>query len=82
MTIDTGVFVAGVSVLVGLDLAVLTISVQNARKVGEDSRARQLAADAEEQAQHAHTRLFRHLRDDHEKDVQTARETRDTPHAE
>jgi len=46
MPIDTGVFVAGVGVLVTLDLAVLGISVQNARKVGKDPKARQLARSA------------------------------------
>jgi len=46
MPIDTGVFVAGVGVLVTLDLAVLGISVQNARKVGKDPKARKWARDA------------------------------------
>jgi len=46
MPIDTGVFIAGVGVLVTLDLAVLGISVQNARAVGKDPKARKWAREA------------------------------------
>jgi|GEM_PF-3072072 len=46
MPIDTPTFVAGVGVLVSLDLAVLGISVQNARRVGKDRKAREMARDA------------------------------------
>lgn len=53
MPLDTGTFVAGVGVLVSLDLAVLGISVQNARKVGTDPKARQRARDAYQQARKA-----------------------------
>lgn len=51
MPIDTGTFVAGVGVLVTLDLAVLGISVSNARKVGTDQYARRLARRALKEAQ-------------------------------
>jgi len=50
MPIDTGVFIAGVGVLVTLDLAVLGISVQNARKVGKDPKARKTAREAKQTA--------------------------------
>ena len=46
MPLDTATFVAGVGVLVSLDLAVLGISVQNARKVGTDEKARATAKKA------------------------------------
>lgn len=79
MAVDTAIFLSGISILVGLDLAVLAISVQNARKVGHDKQARgtaegaeEAAEEAEEQAQYAHTRLTRHLRRDHDRDVQEA----------
>ncbi|MCD2199077.1 hypothetical protein LPA44_04080 [Halobacterium sp. KA-4] len=54
MPVDTGTFVAGVGVLVSLDLAVLGISVQNARRVGKDPKAREKAAEAHEAAKRAH----------------------------
>lgn len=44
--IDTGAFFAGVGVLVTLDVAVLGISVANARAVGVDKTARQKAEKA------------------------------------
>jgi len=44
--IETGTFVSGVGVLVGLDLAVLSISVVNARQVGTDRQARETASKA------------------------------------
>lgn len=50
MAIDTGTFVAGVGVLVTLDMAVLAISITNARKVGRDPDARKEAREAEELA--------------------------------
>jgi hypothetical protein len=50
MPIDTGTFIAGVGVLVTLDLAVLTISVSNARKVGTDRQARRMARRALKEA--------------------------------
>lgn len=63
--VETGAFIAGIGVLVSLDLAVLGISVSNARKVGRDKRARQAAAEAEEQAQHAAARVTRHVAEYH-----------------
>lgn len=51
--IDTGTFVAGVGVLVSLDLAVLGVSVQNARRVGRDKTARRRATEALKKAQEA-----------------------------
>lgn len=50
MPIDTATFVAGVGVLVSLDLAVLGISVQNARRVGKDPKAREKAKRALKEA--------------------------------
>ena len=44
--IDTATFVTGVGVLVSLDLAVLGISVSNARKIGTDEQARETATKA------------------------------------
>lgn len=44
--ISTAAFIAGVGVLVTLDLAVLGISVVNARQVGTDEKARKRAAKA------------------------------------
>ena len=44
--IDTATFIAGVGVLVTLDLAVLGISVHNAREVGVDDLARRRASKA------------------------------------
>jgi len=44
--IDTSTFIAGVGVLVSLDLAVLGISVVNARQVGTDKTARETARKA------------------------------------
>lgn len=44
--IDTGTFITGVGVLVSLDLAVLAISVSNARRIGEDTEARDKADKA------------------------------------
>lgn len=60
MAVETAVFVSGVGLLVTLDLAVLGISVVNARKVGHDATARQAAAEAEEQAQYAARRVTDH----------------------
>jgi hypothetical protein len=56
--VATSTFVAGLGLLVTLDLAVLAISVTNARQVGTDKRARRMADEA-------HERLSRHLRRDH-----------------
>lgn len=72
MAVDTAIFLSGISILVGLDLAVLAISVQNARKVGHDEQAREWSKEAEEQAQYQGRRLTRHLRKDHDKNVQEA----------
>lgn len=80
MSIDTATFVAGVGVLVTLDLAVLTISVANTRSLGSTATEKQVSRveaavrEAEEQAQAAHERLTLHLRRSHDKDVETARE--------
>lgn len=46
MEIETAVFVSGVGVLVTLDLAVLGISVVNARRIGVDKVARERASKA------------------------------------
>lgn len=73
--VETSVFVAGVGILVTLDLSVLAISVANARQVGTDEQARELAAEAEEQAQVAHERVTTHLRQNHGESVDTARES-------
>jgi len=59
MAIDTATFVAGVGILMTLEVAVLAISVQNARRIGTDERARELADQA-------HERISRHMRRDHE----------------
>jgi len=50
VSVSTPVFVAGVGVLVSLDLAVLGISVQNARKLGKDPVARKKAQEAKQAA--------------------------------
>lgn len=71
MTIDTGVFISGVSVLVGLDLAVLAVSIQNVRALG-DTASEDDVAEVEDQTQYAHTRLTQHLREDHQQDAETA----------
>lgn len=81
MSIDTATFVAGVGVLVGLDVLSLTILYGLARDVGEDQHAREQAAkaksaarDAEEQAQCVHERLTKHLRRVHNEVTETATE--------
>ncbi|MFD1588723.1 hypothetical protein ACFR9U_17225 [Halorientalis brevis] len=51
--IETATFVSGVGVLVALDLAVLGVSVQNARKVGTDKEARETASTALKTAREA-----------------------------
>lgn len=51
--IDTGAFIAGVGVLVTLDLAVLGVSIQNARRVGTDEQARKKAKMALKKAREA-----------------------------
>lgn len=66
MAIDTGTFIAGVGILVTLDLAVLTISVSNARKVGHDPEARSMADEARSQASRANTRMTRHMHEEHD----------------
>jgi len=48
--INTPTFIAGVGILVSLDLAVLGISVQNARNVGTDTKAREKARKAHNEA--------------------------------
>lgn len=75
MAIDTGTFVAGIGILVTLDLSVLAISVANARKVGEDEVARADAEEAIEQAQAAHERITQHDRTMHGKWTDTAEES-------
>jgi hypothetical protein len=57
MPIDTGAFLAGVGILVMLDLANLAITVKNARDLGVDERARQKAAEAEELALQLRSRM-------------------------
>jgi hypothetical protein len=59
MPVDEATFVAGVGILMTLEVAVLAISVQNARRIGTDKRARELADQA-------HDRVSRHLRRDHD----------------
>jgi len=68
MAIDTAAFLAGVGLLVTLDLFVLGVSVNNARIVGEDEQARERAQEAEEVAEGAHDRIDFHLRREHDKD--------------
>lgn len=51
--IETGTFVTGVGILVSLDLAVLGISVVNARRVGTDETAREKAREAANSAETA-----------------------------
>jgi hypothetical protein len=58
MTVDTGVFVAGVGIIITLQLAVLAIVVENARRVGHDKTARTMA-------QKALQRIRRHERERH-----------------
>lgn len=55
--------------IVALELFNLGVSIVNARKLGHDTQARQWARDAEDQAQYAHTRLRRHLVNDHDKEI-------------
>jgi len=80
VAIDTATFVAGVGVLVTLDLAVLTLSVANTRSLGSTATERQVGKvetavrEVEEQAQAAHERITRHLNRAHGADIQTARE--------
>lgn len=76
MAIDTGAFVAGVGVLITLDLAVLAATFSNTRAIGKKA-GRERVEGVEEQAQHAHTRLSRHLRDSHNEDVRPADEVAD-----
>lgn len=79
MAISTEAFVAGVGVLVSLDVLSLGALMHLARNVGEDDlarkrgeKAKQLGREAEEQAQAAHHRLTRHLNDAHDEDVTAA----------
>jgi len=51
--IETGAFIAGVGVLVTLDLAVLGISVVNARRIGVDEVARKKSKKALKKAREA-----------------------------
>ena len=72
MAIDTSAFVAGVGVLVALDTVGIALTFEAYRQAMADGKARRDAAEAEEQAQYAHTRLTRHLSRDHGEDVQEA----------
>ena len=53
MAIDTATFVAGVGVLVSLDLASLGAIIALSREMGRDDAARERAQRAEERAQEA-----------------------------
>lgn len=57
--IETGAFIAGVGVLVSLDLAVLGISVHNARQVGSDEQARETARQALKKSRENRRRIER-----------------------
>lgn len=65
MAIDTAMFLGVTGVHMGLTLAVLAISVDNARNVGHDETARQQATEAEEQAQYAARRVTEHEAEHH-----------------
>lgn len=58
--IDTATFVTGVGVLVTLDVAVLGISVANARKIGRDDVARKKASKALSTAHEAKQQIQTH----------------------
>lgn len=73
--IDTGAFLAGVGVLVTLDVLSLTFLQALAKSVGEDPQAREAARraaqqsrEAQDQAQSAHRRVSLHIREDHDRE--------------
>jgi hypothetical protein len=70
--IDSTLFVTGIGVLVALDTVSIALTFEAYRQALADEEARQSAAEAEEQAQYAHTRLTRHLSRDHAEAVRAA----------
>lgn len=72
MSLDQSLLLGALGLLGSVELMSLGVTIYNARQVGEDSRARQVAREAQEQAQYAHTRVTSHLKDDHEQEVRHA----------
>jgi len=74
MPLDTGAFVAGVGVLIALDTLSIALTFEAYRNGMADEQARERAAEAEETAQYAASRMTQHLNTYHDEDGQTARQ--------